>query len=202
MTKTKRCPQCGETLDSSFFYGNISRRDGLSNWCKKCISKHNRTAEGRKRGRDRARKWTHKTGKCDPMNKNKSCSSFLGVFVAEQVLMKSFDKITRMPYGNSGFDFICGRGYKVDVKSATRRKNRPIEWDFCIRQNKIADYFLCLAFDNRNDLNPVHVWMIPGNVINNYVTMSISESRLDKWLQWERPIDKVVTCCNKMKAKV
>ena len=72
---------------------------------------------------------------------------------------------------------------------------------FNIHQNQIADYFLCLAFDNRQQLNPMHIWLIPSRKINNLKTLTISESRLDKWSQYELidKLDKVIGCCNIMK---
>ena len=53
---------------------------------------------------------------CLPMNKNKECSSYMGD-IAERILPHIFeDEVTRMPYGNIGYDFLCGKGYKNDVK--------------------------------------------------------------------------------------
>ena len=101
-----------------------------------------------------------------------------------------------MPPKNRGFDFICSNGYKIDVKSSTLHDNR---WGFYIRYNTIADYFLCLAFDNRNDLNPQHLWLIPGYILNDKSGVSITESTLDKWKKYEQPINDVITCCDTMK---
>lgn len=76
---------------------------------------------------------------------NKGCTSYLGVYIAEQVLSKLFKNVTKMPYGHTGFDFICGKDKKIDVKSACKRKFKPNSWadawDFTINKNKIADYF-------------------------------------------------------------
>ena len=106
-----------------------------------------------------------------------------------------------MPYNNKGFDFICDKGYKIDVKSSCFLTSRPNMWAFKIRYNTIADYFLCLAFDNRKDLNPAHIWLIPGHIINHQTCASISKSTLDRWHEYEL-IDKlgeVMTCCDAMK---
>jgi hypothetical protein len=61
----------------------------------------------------------------------------------------------------------------------------------------IADYFLCLAFDNRSDLTPMHVWLLPGRVVSHYQGISITNSSrgLAKWSKFEKPLDKVVACC-------
>ena len=104
-----------------------------------------------------------------------------------------------IPYGNKGYDFICGRGYKVDVKSSCLHSGR--QWVFNINHNTIADYFLFLAFDNRDNLNPLHLWIVPGHDINHLSTASISRSTIDKWEQYELTdkIEQVISCCNVMK---
>ena len=131
---------------------------------------------------------------------NKCCPDYLGVTVAEKVLSKVFKNVQRMPMNNPGFDFICGRGYKIDVKSACKLKDRNT-WMFCINHNRIAGYFLVLAFDNRDDLNPLHVWLIPGRAVNHLSILAISLSTIEKWSQYELigKLDKVIACCNIMK---
>ncbi len=103
-----------------------------------------------------------------------------------------------MPPNNHGFDFYCGKVHKVDVKSSANGDKND-SWSFGIRKNAIADYFLCIAFDNRDDLNPEHLWLIPGNDVNHLVHLGISKSTISKWSQYEQPLDKVLACCNKMK---
>lgn len=144
--------------------------------------------------------YKHLTGRQRPMSKNKECSAFLGVHVAERVLSHIFKNVQKMPINHPGFDFICGRGYNVDVKSACRRckEKHADSWDFNIKKNQIAEYFLCLAFDNRKNLTPEHIWFIPANEINDRGMVCIVATRLDKWAKYELPIDQVVTCCHDM----
>ena len=151
--------------------------------------------------REYRREYCHRTGLQQPMNENKRCSAFLGVYVAERVLSHVFKHVEQMPYGNPGFDFRCGRNYMIDVKSSCRRhhKDRADSWMFAIRNNQIAEYFLCLAFDNRNDINPEHIWLIPANQINDHASVNITESRLSKWDEYKLDINKVSACCNIMK---
>ena len=137
------------------------------------------------------------------MNKNKTCSSYLGVHIAEQVLSKVFKNVQTKLYGHKGYDFICNSGYKIDVKSGClnsfynkKYHKNYYSWKFCIKQNKIADYFLCLAFDNRTDLNPEHIWLIPGDILNGKHSINISESKLSKWDEYKLDINKVISCCN------
>lgn len=145
--------------------------------------------------------WAHRTGRQQPMIKNRECSSFLGVVVAERVLSHVFKNVERMPTNNPGYDFICGRGYKVDVKSSCRRHRRKKAdgWGFQIKKNQIAEYFLCLAFDSRDSLNPEHVWLIPAGDVNDHAGVQISESTLVKWDEYALDISKVSTCCNILK---
>ena len=127
-------------------------------------------------------------------SENKQCSLYLGIHVAEKVLSHVFKNVEVMPHGNKGYDFICNHGKKIDVKSACIGKNGA--WLFNIKHNTIADYFLCIAFDNRNDLNPTHAWLIPGSKFSRLVGVSISISTIHKWDDYWLDIDKIVMCCD------
>lgn len=136
-----------------------------------------------------------------PFNENKECGLYLGVHVAERLLQRVFKDVGRMPHGNPGYDFICNNGYLIDSKSSCTyiRQGRSPSWQFSIRNNIIADYFVLLAFDNRYDLEPLHIWMIPGNVINDRASVCVSESTICKWDEYALDINKVVMCCDTMK---
>jgi len=101
-----------------------------------------------------------------PMKINKKCASFLGCHVAERVLSHVFKDVEKMPYGNIGFDFICNKGFKIDVKASCLHVNNS--YAFHINRNKIADYFLLVGFDNRENLNPQHIWLMKSNIIIKY----------------------------------
>lgn len=123
--------------------------------------------------------------------KNKECTMYLGVHVAEQVLCRVFKDVEVMPIGNRGYDFICN--YKlIDVKSATLGKNGS--WAFQIRRNTTADFFLCLAFDNRKDLTPLHIWLLPGEKFNHLRGASICPSTIHKWDEYRLDLKKVSDC--------
>ena len=101
-----------------------------------------------------------------PMAEAKETPIYLGVYVAERVLSKVFENVQRMPNGNIGYDFICKKGYKIDVKcSCLRYKEGNVHWGFNIEKNHVADYFLLLAFNSRSDLEPQHVWLINNSEI-------------------------------------
>ena len=132
------------------------------------------------------------------MDENRECTLFLGVHVAEQVLSKVFKNVIRMPLQNPGYDFVCNKGKKIDVKSSCTHASGS-NWAFDIRKNKIADMFLLLAFNNRDDLKPLHIWLVPADLINHIQNAGISESTLLKWDEYKLDIDKVTACCDSMK---
>jgi hypothetical protein len=139
--------------------------------------------------------------KCKSMSENDKCSSFLGVYIAERVLSKVFKDVKTMPYGHSGYDFVCNKGKKIDVKSACmkHRYDWSPSYSFVLRNNQIADYFLCIAFDNREDLNPLHLWLLPADIFNHLNTLSISESTLNKWDEYKLDISPTVKQCEQLK---
>jgi len=143
------------------------------------------------------RERSHRLGIHQPMGENKECSQYLGIHIAEQVLSHVFENVKQMPLHNPGYDFTCGGGYDVDVKSSCRHNNG--RWMFNIKRNTIANYFLFLAFDSREDLNPQHIWLIPGNIVNHLVGASITPSTIHKWDKYRLNINKVIKCCNIMK---
>lgn len=135
---------------------------------------------------------------------NRECTCFLGVHVAERVLSHVFKNVKRMPHNNPNYDFICNKGLKIDVKSSVthtkQQKTRMRKWwCFSIDKNTVADYFLCTAFDNRDDLNPLYLWLIPSEAISMKVLISISDTTLYKWDSYRMNIEKVVDCCETLK---
>lgn len=124
---------------------------------------------------------------------------FLGVHIAERVLSYVFKDVEVMPYGNPGYDFTCNKGKLIDAKSSCIRKDGS--WMFSIRRNIVADFFICLAFDNRKDLTPLHAWMIPGNKLNHLKTTSISQSTIHKWDEYRLDLSKISACCDEIRGE-
>lgn len=141
----------------------------------------------------------HRSKKSRPMGENKTCAQYLGVHIAERVLSHVFKDVKRMPYGNPGYDVICNRDKMIDIKSSCRGNHN--RWIFVFNKNQIADYFLCLAFDNRENLNPEHIWLIPAGDVNHKTGVTISMTTLGKWSKYELPIDQVVSCCDTIKGR-
>ena len=123
---------------------------------------------------ERMREYMHDTGRRTPMSENKDCSVYLGIHVAERILAHVFKKenVERMPYGHKGYDFICGKGKKVDVKSSSFHSYMN-GWLFQINNNEIAEYFLLLALSERyygvvaddEKLKPMCIWLVPKDAI-------------------------------------
>jgi len=162
------------------------------------------------------RNQNHKNGVYSSMSENKECNSYLGIHIAERLLPNIFGSMIRMPNNNIGYDVTCGKGFKIDIKSSCLRQNHNIlnsGWAFQIRKNKIADYFLLLAFDNREDLTPLHIWLIKGEEIitnqmgtsklndKNVFGITNSIKTLSKYWKYEKTdkLDKLKECCNSLK---
>lgn len=188
------CRKCGIPL---IVAENVTqhRIDHCDYICRSCARDYRRVYQP---------EYQHRTGRQQPMSENRECSLFLGVHIAERVLSHVFKNVHRMPYGHTGYDFICSGGYMIDVKSSCsgRSGNRSDRWRFAIRKNKIAEYFLLLAFDNRDNLSPKHIWLIPSNVVNDYVIIGVSETTLSKWDEYKLDVDRVSACCNALKGIV
>lgn len=196
-------------ISATDYNNHLAQKNGFKDW--KDYQNHLAQKNGFKDYNDYHNKLKHKSGKSQPFTENKSCSSYLGVHIAERVLSHIFDSVTRMPLKNPGFDFICKKGFKIEVKSSCLSKYN--KWNFNIRKNKIANYFLFLAFDNREDLNPMHVWSIKGSevvgihekrkgILNEKKNLMISTN--PKFIKAFKPyeikdkLEKAVCCCDKL----
>lgn len=187
-----QCKACKSLYDAAWREKNRERKNAVNLAWTKNNPERNREIKARYRYRNGV----------TPMAESKESASYLGVYIAERALSKFFDHIERMPFGNPGYDFVCGKGFKIDVKSAClRTQGSSPFWMFSIKKNTTPDYFLCLGFRDRNGLEPLRVWLIPGKVINNKSGLGISniEKSLVKWKQYERPLDKVLACCAEMR---
>jgi len=148
--------------------------------------------------------------KITSFKKNRNCGMYLGCNVAERILGHVFKEVQRMSIKNKGFDFICNKGYKIDSKASCLRKNNT--YGFHIKYNKIADYFLLIGFDNRNDLNPKHIWLIKSDEVirryrklNDFETLTIlnNSNDLSKFSKYELAdkLKKTIECCDELKNK-
>ena len=191
-----KCYVCGIELNTENCYPSSLKK--YQYICKKCECE--RTRQWRKANPDKAKAsymCSRRKRGVLPFDKNKDCGQFLGIHVAERVLSHVFKNVKRMPLHHK-FDFLCSKGKKIDVKSACPPGNRK-GWQFHIRRNASADYFLCLAFNDRKNLDPLYAWLIPGDKVNHLMTASISPTTIHKWDSYQIDISKVVACCNVLK---
>lgn len=153
---------------------DINRRDWeivLKNAkCETTTEYRDRCAQrtGFKNGAEKLKEWRHKSGRQLPKEFNEDCSSWFGEFISQNYVMETFEDPVPMPPNNPGFDWICKKGQKIDHKGAClsySNKSNWNGWNFPIRWNNIADYFILSAWDNRDSLTPLHVWIFHKNDI-------------------------------------
>jgi len=117
------------------------------------------------RYRDHQREYRWNKGICEPSEFNKGCPSHFGEFT-ENLMIQTFEDAIKMPYGNPGYDWICKRGDKIDNKGRCLDYVEGYPgWSYPIRYNNIADWFILSAWDDRDSLNPLHVWIFHKNDI-------------------------------------
>ena len=65
------------------------------------------------------------------------------------------------------YDWTCKNGFKIKHIASCLRFDaiHPPYWGYNIRNNKIPDYFILSAWDNRDSLMPEHIWMIQRDTI-------------------------------------
>ena len=212
MSENKACRVCGDVLTSDNWNPSYQKKGDCI--CKECANARQRlryknntekvkmcSKKWYKNNIDKVREFYIRTRKNKgglSMSENKECSSHYGVHINERLLKHYFNDVEVMPYGNPGYDFICNNGWKIDGKgSFTGDKGC---WVFGIKRNTTADYFFCVAYDNRQDLNILHIWLLPGDKFNHHVTARISKSTINKWAEYEQPIGKVIACCDSMRS--
>ncbi len=105
--------------------------------------------------------WMYYPGMTSPIKENRKDTRFLGIYIAENAISKLFKGSQKMPFNNIGYDIICPKGHRIDVKSTIL--NRYNIFNFHINRNKIADYFILVAFNNIMELKPLHLWIIKGD---------------------------------------
>lgn len=131
----------------------------------------NRCHKDMEHKRKYTQEWRHSNGIQLPMEENKDCAHYLGTHIAERkygriILPEMFGCIEQeMPYGNPRYDFLVKGNIKVDVKSCLREMKGWIGWEPHVRFNNVTDYFVILAFDDRENLNLIFIWSIGKNEI-------------------------------------
>jgi len=185
----------------------------LNAGCKTEAEYQNKCAQKRgfKDHAESAKEWAHETGRNLPKEFNENCSVYFGEFT-ESLMVQTFEGAAKMPPNNPGFDWTCKRGDKIDNKGsclvylADRWAGR---WEFYIDYNNIADWFILSAWDNRDSLNPLHVWIfhkndiIRGKIFWRRSALAINNTTkgLREFKKWEVTdrLDKLKELCNRIR---
>lgn len=198
----KRCTKCEKIKSESEFYNDRSRKDGLQSYCKDCSAEMCKTyrESNRENVNKYAREFRYKHGS-KPMSENKECTSYLGCYINERILKHVMPNAVLMNNCNPGYDIVCGKGYLVDAKASTLFywKNKSPWWNFKINRNKTPDYFLLTAYKDRESLEICHMWLIPGDVINDKSTVNISLPTIHKWDHYKIDHTEALKCVNEMR---
>lgn len=159
---------------------------------------------------DYRRNWRYSKGESSPMSENQDCPSWFGVFIGENYVIQTFDNPIKMSYGNPGFDWLCKRGEKIDRKGRCLDFSKIYDWSgwaFPIRYNNIADWFILSAWDNRDSLTPLHVWMFHKDDIirgekfwmRDCITITNNHQKLIEFEEYEitNRLEKLKKICDK-----
>lgn len=149
-----------------------------------------------------------------PSSEDENLSQYfgnLGEKLLKKFLHTIFENVERMKYTNFGYDFICNnvskefidkypifkleanKEYRIQVRTRCRRVyGKYIRWDFTVNYDN-ADYFILIAFDNREDLNIIHMWIFHKNDIvrgdkfwrRDSFTITDTPFKLDEFLDHE-----------------
>lgn len=84
------------------------------------------------------------------------------MYIGENYVSKTFEDPIMMPYGNKGFDWICKNGKKIQHEARCLRYDKN-QFTYNIHFNNITDYFILSAWDNREDLEPLYIWIYHKN---------------------------------------
>ena len=146
-----------------------------------------------------------------PHSKKPGCSQYTGLYIAETVLSKAFS-VMEKAHPHAPYDFICGKGYKVDSKCSLllpHNGKKASRWMFRVKRNKVPDAFCFIALQNTIDTitdSPqiAYVWLIPGDALiegrplNDRTAINVAPSTISKLEPFRRSDmeGKITTCCS------
>jgi len=191
---SKYCPGCGKIIPISMFDRKPGAADGYREVCKVHAN-------------ERRKVWRHKRGDNKTPTLYHARNVYLGVEIGEEVAARYFKDPVRAPYGTPGYDLICRNGFKINVKLSTANKDG--RWVFALtnRSGAKCDFYLLIAMGSLDDLTPKHIWLIPPDVVIGKSKMcdkqsfSVAPSTVSKLAEFEKPIERLESCCNTMKSE-
>lgn len=142
---------------------------------------------------ERCRYYRYNTGRSSPSSQNEDCADSFGIDIGEELfrrfLLTIFEYVEHMKRGNRGFDFICknprqefidkyhqfkfekDKEYRIQHKARCIRYDTNSDewsgWHYSISDrngyNNNTDYFILSAWDDRDNLNILHIWIFYKN---------------------------------------
>jgi hypothetical protein len=114
---------------------------------------------------ERYKLYRHETGQKRPMEEAEDCSAYFGVCIGEKYVSQTFEGSKPAPYGTPGYDWEWN-GLKVQHKARCLNTLGVLYWRFTrLDYNKIAQKFVLSGWDNRDALNPKHIWIFDKDEI-------------------------------------
>ncbi len=140
----------------------------------------------------------HNIGESLPKEFNEDCSLYFGEYIAENYIMKTFEDTIKAPCGTKGYDWTCKKGYKIQHKARCMEYDPKgsdwCGWKWSINYNDIADYFILSAWDNRDSMNPIYIWIFHKN---DMIRKGRSNYTKEKF--WERYVFSITNTPEKLK---
>ncbi len=171
-------------LESHTEYNRWRHRNTLKNAnCKNSREYQNKCANklNFRDNAERVRNYRHKNGIKIPINEceENDWSAYFGNKTEElfkEFLLTIFEHVERMHNSNKGFDFRCKnpkqefitkysylkldkeKEYRIQLKiRCLDRFNNVSRWSYKIGYNNMADMFILVGFDSKENLNPLHI---------------------------------------------
>lgn len=123
--------------------------------------------ENKERVKEYKENYRRKNGRIS-MEDRPDCSNYLGIYITQRKIANIIlpiilgHVIEEMSLYNVGFDFICKNDKGTQNVEVKGRRLIDNKWWYSVLYNKLADYFLFIAFNNENSeekLKVLHVWL-------------------------------------------
>lgn len=181
------------------------------------------------------RQYYHHTGRSFPMEEYYPMR--FGILIGEELFKRFLEELIFENvkyvggYHDGGLDFICknpkkefierysqfklvrNKEYRVQLKvRCLSYEDGRIRWDFNILYNNVADIFILSAWDNRESLQPIHIWLFHREDIirgrkfyrrERFYILDKSEylEKLEKY-ELKDKLERLKELCNKLKEDI
>lgn len=173
----------------------------------------------------------HEMGRFSAYSDNSECPTYFGQYIEEKYVSQIFDhpvpfefpkdELGRITDNHKPYDYLCKKGLKIKMVSSvchtSPSKVSKVTGDmlpyfeYAIRKNSVPDYYILSAWDNRESLDPLFVWIIKSNEIfittqsrklfwdRENLSISFNENGIKKMKQYEAndKLDKLKEICGR-----